>query len=65
MCHSDTKVKATNEIEIVSIAWNDTGELISRRTESMPIKEGLVGKSKVIVLRDNGCNSVLVKNKFS
>ena len=27
----------------------------------MPIKEGFVGKSKVIVLRDSGCNSVLVK----
>ena len=27
----------------------------------MPIKKGFVGKSKVIVLRDSGCNSVLVK----
>ena len=25
-CHSDTKVKATNEIEIVSITCNGTGE---------------------------------------
>ena len=63
-CHSDTKVKATNEIEIVSIACNGTGELISKRTESMPIKEGFVGKSKVIVLRDSGCNSVLVKKSL-
>ena len=27
----------------------------------MPVREGLVGKSKVLVLRDSGCNSVLVK----
>ena len=30
----------------------------------MPVREGLVGKMRVYVLRDSGCNSILIKDKL-
>ena len=30
----------------------------------MSVREGLVGKSKVLILRDSGCKYVLVKNEL-
>lgn len=58
---SGTKVKNAHEVEIVRIACHGSGEVIGNGKETMPVREGLVGRSKVLVLRDSGCNSVLVK----
>ena len=61
---SETKVHKANEIEIVNISCQDTGEIVSKTLGSMPVREGYVGDSKVLVLRDSGCNSVLVKESL-
>ena len=58
---SGTKVKNTHDVEIIRIACHGSGEIKDSGKETMPVREGLVGKSKVLVLRDSGCNSVLVK----
>ena len=68
MAHSqletDTKVKNIYGFEIVNIVYHSLGELACREKPAMPVREGLVGKMRVSVLRDSGCNSVLVKNKL-
>ena len=61
---TDTKVKNIYGLEIVNIAYHSLGELACREKPAMPVREGLVGKMRVSVLRDSGCNSVLVKNKL-
>ena len=61
---SGTKVKNTHDVEIIRIACHGSGEIKDSGKETMPVREGLVGKSKVLVLRDSGCNSVLVKNEL-
>ena len=58
---SGTKVKNTHEVEIIRIACHGSGEIKGSGKETMPVREDLVGKSKVLALRYNGCNSVLVK----
>ena len=40
------------------------GQGLSGSQSSMPVTDGFVGNIKVKVLRDNGCNAVIVKNSL-
>ena len=55
---SDTKEENATGVEKDNNAYHGSNGLTF-----MPVREGLVGKIKVSVLRDSGCNSVLIKDK--
>ena len=59
-----TNVKTVHEVDLVNIACHGSGEHMGSRKETMPVREGLTGESKVLVIRDSGCNSVLVKREL-
>ena len=42
-------------------SFSDEGE---RKKDQMPVYDGMVGENHVQVLRDTGCNGVIVKSKF-
>ena len=56
---SDTKKENATDFEKNSNAYHESNGLTF-----MPVREGLVGKIKLSVLRDSGCNSVLIKDKL-
>ena len=59
-----TNVKNSDEIEKVNLSCQGTGEIVSKSVGRMPVREGYVGNRKIFVLRDSGCNSVLVKESL-
>ena len=59
-----TNVQTVHEVDLVNIACHGSGEHMGSRKETMPVREGLIGESKVLVLRDSDCNSVLVKREL-
>ena len=61
---SKTNVNSSDEIEIVNLSCQGPGKVVSKKIGGMPVREGYVGNRKVSVLRDSGCNSVLVKESL-
>ena len=54
----ENNVKKRNQIS------HDSGHIANKSEGSMPVMEGFVGERKVLVLRDSGCNSAIVRESL-
>ena len=59
-----TQVKYVNSVPIANISQQEKGSTESKHSDKMPVKEGYVGKVKVTVLRDSGCNSAIIRESL-
>ena len=58
---SKTEVKSVNASSIASSMYQEEKFTSRNSAGNMPVREGYIGQVKVSVLRDSGCNSVIVK----
>ena len=59
-----TPVKCVNSVPIANISQQENNTVQSQYTGKMPVKEGYIGKVKVTVLRDSGCNSAIIRESL-
>ena len=63
--HSPTEVVKevtyTNWIPVESTSEQIGCIMKTSQSDKMPVKKGLIGNAEVSVLRDSGCNAVIVK----
>ena len=61
----ETYSKYINDVPLANISQQESSFVKDRYSNKMPVKEGYVGKAKVTVLRDSGCNSAIIRESLT